>query len=55
MNVLARPVRGLGIKIKVKALGGGGGGGGGGARKTVWTPSSNIVELNERITNLLSK
>ena len=28
---------------------------GGGARKTVWTPSSNFVELNERITNLLSK
>ena len=30
-------------------------GGGGGARKTVWTPSSNFVELNERITNLPSK
>ena len=31
---------------------GGKGGGGGGNKKTVWTPSSNFVELNERITNL---
>ena len=34
--------------------GGGGGGGGGRARKTVRTPSSNIVQLKERIMNLLS-
>ena len=32
-----------------------GGGGGGGAKKSVWTPSSNTVELEERITNLLLK
>ena len=32
-----------------------GGGGGGGAKKSVWTPSSNNVELEERITNLLLK
>ena len=31
------------------------GGGGGGAKKSVWTPSSNTVELEERITNLLLK
>ena len=31
------------------------GGGGGGARKTVWTLSSNIVELKGRKVNLLSK
>ena len=30
-------------------------GGGGGAKKSVWTPSSNTVELEERITNLLLK
>ena len=36
--------------------GGGGGGGGGGGQKKLWgTPSSNIVGLNERITNLLLK
>ena len=29
--------------------GGGGGGGGGGAKKSVWVPSSNTVELEERI------
>ena len=28
---------------------------GGGAKKSVWTPSSNSVELEERITNLLLK
>ena len=28
---------------------------GGGAKKSVWTPSSNTVELEERITNLLLK
>ena len=31
------------------------GGGGGGAKKSVWTPSSNTVELEERIMNLLLK
>ena len=30
-------------------------GGGGGAKTIVWDPSSNIVGLNERITNLLLK
>ena len=35
--------------------GGGGGGGGGVAKKSVWTPSSNSVELEERIMNLLLK
>ena len=29
--------------------------GGGEAKKSVWTPSSNTVELEERITNLLLK
>ena len=34
---------------------GGGGGGGGGKKNQYQTPSSNIVELKERIINLLSK
>ena len=33
----------------------GGGGGGGGARKSVRTPSSNIVEFKMGIKNLFSK
>ena len=40
---------------KIKHIHRGGGGGGGGAKKSVWTPSSNTVELEERITNLLLK
>ena len=41
------------LKDQLDRRGGGGGGGGGG--KSVWTPSSNTLELEERVTNLLLK